>query len=109
MKKNINTKTIVAQGAAVENIEVSEVAVVAETVKKETKVVSSVAKVAFFAPLIQEGKFTADELTKMALEAFPKMTESTIRTFLTDAKNVKYNKFEKLVVLTADKKLAFAA
>lgn len=76
---------------------------------KETKSVSSKDKVAFFQPLISEGKYTAAELLKMAQDHFPKLTESTIRTFLTDSKNVKYNKFEKLVVVTEEKKLAFAA
>lgn len=120
MSHKSNRKSAAATVAAAEVITsqinpsaevVAETTEVAEEVvaeKKESKVVSSKDKVAFFAPLISEGKFTAKELTEMALAAFPKMTESTIRTFLTDAKNVKYNKFEKLVVLNEEKKLAFA-
>lgn len=119
-----NKKSAAAQGAAAvvstENTSTASTPVVTTApesapevveevvVKKDTKVVTSAAKVAFLAPLIAEGKYSAKELSDMALAAFPKMTESTIRTFLTDAKNVKYNKFDKLVVLTAEKKLAFA-
>ena len=78
---------------------------------KEKKVTSSTDKVAYFAPLIESGKYTAKELTAMALAEgrFPKLTESTIRTFLTDSKNPKYNKFDRLVVKTEDGKLTFQA
>lgn len=110
MKKNAQ-KTAVDQGSVAEVITKSDVGSVAAVVAevKETKSVSSKDKVAFFQPLIAEGKYSAAELMEMAKSHFPKLTESTIKTFLTDSKNAKYNKFEKLVVVTEEKKLAFAA
>jgi hypothetical protein len=116
MKKS-NTSVSAVQGTAAANQSQSAPATsapakAAETKveKKETKSVSSVDKVKFFQPLIAEGKYTAAELLKMAQDHFPKLTESTIRTFITDSKNPKYNKFEKLVIVDAEKKvLKFAA
>ena len=55
-------------------------------------------KVAFFAPLIGKGKYTKAELVEKGIEKFPHLTASTLQTFLTDAKNPKYNKFDEVVV-----------
>lgn len=55
-------------------------------------------RVKFLTPLIKQRKLTKVELTDMAEEEFPDVTRSTLQTMLTDAKNPKYNKFDKLVV-----------
>ena len=68
---------------------------------------STLEKLAFFTPFIEEGKFTEKELFEMSKGKFPKVTESTIRTFLIDSKNPKYNKFPRLVVKTEDGKVKF--
>lgn len=69
--------------------------------------VSTYDKVAFLGPLIESGNHTLAELTKMMLEKFPTLSESTVKTFLVDSKNPKYSKFEKLVVVTEKGKLNF--
>jgi hypothetical protein len=57
-------------------------------------------KITFFTPLIQSGKYTLIEILQMAEDRFPNLSPATLRTFLTDSKNPKYNKFSKLVVVT---------
>lgn len=106
---NKNRKSAAAiVAAAVENqVEVAPV-VATDEAPKVIKSVSNKLKIAFLSPLISEGAFTAKELSEAAMKQFPTLTESTIRTFLTDSKNVKYNKFEKLVVVK-EGKLSFAA
>lgn len=101
-----NKKATAELGSVAAPVQESAAAVSAAA-EKNSKVVTSKDKVAFFQPLIESGKYTAKELLEMAQTAFPKMTESTIRTFLTDSKNPKYNKFPKLVALTEDKKMIF--
>jgi hypothetical protein len=53
----------------------------------------------FLKELIQQGKFTQKEIFTQAHAKFPLLASSTISTLLTDSKNPKYNKFEKLVVV----------
>lgn len=53
----------------------------------------------FLKELITEGKFTTKEIFALAHAKFPQLAPSTISTLLTDSKNPKYNKFEKLVTL----------
>ena len=75
----------------------------------EAKVkLSTVEKVEFFSPLIQSGKYTVKDLVAKSLEKFPTLSESSVRTFLVDSKNAKYNKFPKLVVADDEGKLSFA-
>ena len=112
--KNKNRAIASQVGAVAENHALAASEASSENISapaKEKKVTSSTDKVAYFAPLIESGKYTAKELTAMALAEgrFPKLTESTIRTFLTDSKNPKYNKFDRLVVKTEDGKLTFQA
>lgn len=68
--------------------------------KKPVKVVKNAAqlKVDFFTPFIEKGKLTKAELIEKGVKEFPKLSKSTLITFLTDAKNPKYNKFKKLII-----------
>lgn len=76
----------------------------------EAKVkLSSDEKIAFFSPLIESGKYSMKDLLAKSLEKFPGLSESSVRTFLVDSKNAKYNKFPRLVVQSEDGKLTFAA
>lgn len=65
-------------------------------------------KIEFFTPLIKSGKYTQKDLVELAVKQFPKLTKSTFQTFLTDGKNVKYSKFNPLLVADADGKIHFA-
>lgn len=80
---------------------VKEEKVVAKKEKEdagEKKVaLSSSEKLDFFEPLIKKGNLTMKQLINKALEEHPGVSESAIRTFLSDSKNPKYNKFPKLV------------
>lgn len=80
----------------------------AKKAKSESDVrLSSDQKIEFFSPLIQSGKYTAAELVAKVNEKHPGVSESSIKTFLSDSKNEKYNKFPKLVVAAEDGKLSF--
>ena len=60
---------------------------------------------AFMADLIGKGKFTKKEILEKTAERFPKITTSTISTILSDSKNPKYNRFDKLVEENAETKV----
>ena len=80
--------------------------------KKEKNVVvkeKGPSLVSVLTPLIEEAKYTKKELVIVAVELLPHLSVSTIQTILTDAKNPKYNKFEKLVVIDENGILKFAA
>lgn len=76
---------------------------VKKIVKKQSKAIPAKkgsltkSRIALLTPLIKKGKFTKKELIDKALEEEPGAT-SGIQTLLTDGKNPKYNKFEKLIV-----------
>lgn len=53
----------------------------------------------FLKELIEQGKFTQKEIFAQSHAKFPLLAPSTISTLLTDSKNPKYNKFDKLVTL----------
>jgi len=55
-------------------------------------------RVAFIAPFIEKGKFTKAQLVEKLTGKFPDLAISSLQTMLTDAKNPKYNKFQKLVI-----------
>jgi len=61
----------------------------------------------YLTPLIKEGKYTRKELIQKAEEEFPEYSRSSTQTLLTDAKNPKYNKFDKLVVANSEGILSF--
>jgi hypothetical protein len=112
-KKAVAKKAPVA-AAAKEEEEEDEAPVAAKkapAAKKAAATVklSSEEKIAYFAPLIEEGTHTMKDLVAKSLEKFPGLSESSIRTFLVDSKNTKYNKFPKLVVADDEGKLSFAA
>jgi hypothetical protein len=65
-------------------------------------------KIEFFSPLIETGKYNTKELVEKSVEKFPGLSESSVRTFLVDSKNPKYNKFPNLVVADEEGKLSFA-
>jgi SOS response regulatory protein OraA/RecX len=48
--------------------------------------------------MISAKKHTRKEIIEAVMEKFPDVTKSNLTTFLTDSKNEKYQKFEKLVV-----------
>jgi hypothetical protein len=64
-------------------------------------------RIAFFTPLIEKGKYTKKELIKKAQTKFPDATVAALQTILTDAKNPKYNKFDRLVIQNEDKTFQF--
>ena len=78
-----------------------------KSTKSTGKKVSLSSKIDFFAPLIKQGKHSQKELTELGVKEFPTITGSTIRTFLTDSKNEKYNKFNKLVIINKKGNLSF--
>lgn len=54
-------------------------------------------KVDFLTPFIKEGTYTKKELVAKAMKHFQESKETTFITMLTDGKNPKYNKFERLL------------
>lgn len=65
-------------------------------------------KIEFFSPLIESGKYSTKDLVEKSVVKFPGLSESSVRTFLVDSKNAKYNKFPNLVVANEEGKLSFA-
>ena len=61
----------------------------------------------FLVPLIEKAKFTKKELIEKCEVKFPDRKESSFSTILSDGKNKKYNKFDKLVQETKDGYLGF--
>ena len=73
-------------------------AFVKSPIKKVNKTkTNSTILIEFLTPLIAKGKFTQKELIEKVSEKIG-MKETSTQTLLTDARNPKYNKFEKLVV-----------
>lgn len=75
--------------------------------KSSGKKVSLQEKIDFFIPLIRLGKYSQVELGEKGVVAFPTLSIVTIRTFLSDSKNEKYNKFPDLVVVNKKGNLEF--
>ena len=59
-------------------------------------------RIEFMSELIAKGKYTKQEIVDKTMEKFPESAVSTVRTLISDGKNIKYNKFPKL--LTTDEK-----
>lgn len=77
--------------------------------KDDNKVkLSTQEKIEFFSPLIESGKYTTKDLVEKSVVKFPGLSESSVRTFLVDSKNVKYNKFPNLVTADEEGHLSFA-
>ena len=64
-------------------------------------------KTLFLLSMIKEGKFTRKEIIEKTLEKFPSASKSSLGTLLTDSKNPKYNRFDKLVKQGKDGILSF--
>jgi hypothetical protein len=64
--------------------------------------------VSVLTPFIEKGNKTKKELMEIGHENLPHLSDSTLSTVLTDAKNPKYNKFEKLVKVTEKGMYVFA-
>jgi hypothetical protein len=64
--------------------------------------------IAFMTPIIAKGKSTKKEIADACAEKFKEMNASSINTLLTDAKNPKYNRFEKLAVVNEKGIYSFA-
>jgi hypothetical protein len=62
----------------------------------------------FLFNLIKTAKHSYDEVLAMMKSNFTNVTESTLRTELTDSKNPKYSDFERQVTVTENGKLVFA-
>jgi len=60
--------------------------------------VTTADRIAFIAPFIAKAKYNKKELLEMMVEKWPDMPIGGHQVILTDCKNPKYNKFEKLVV-----------
>lgn len=69
-----------------------------EKVKKEKGPSLTSKRVEFLSPLIKEGKYTKKQLLEMYMKKNKGENEVGVATLLTDAKNPKYNKFDKLVI-----------
>lgn len=78
----------------------------ADKAAKEKKPSVVLERVSFLTPLIEAGTHTQAELVEVMIKQFG-VTQSNAATFLTDAKNPKYCKFDKLVVVSEDGKLKF--
>lgn len=80
------------------------------TVKNESPTVSKPKSglSIFLKGLIETGTMNQKEIATKAKEQFPQLAPSTISTLLTDSKNPKYNKFDKLVVLDEKGNLTFS-
>lgn len=63
---------------------------------------------ALIAQMLTEGTHTADEIFSAVLTALPDVKPSTIRTYLTDARNPKYSPFTHLVQVGSDRILRFS-
>ena len=55
--------------------------------------------------LIAKGEFTQKEIVSKVIEKFPNYSESAINTIISDGKNPKYNRFDKLVKVVPDTKI----
>jgi hypothetical protein len=75
-----------------------------EAIKKE----KGPSLVSILTPFIEKGNKTKKELMEIGHENLPHLSDSTLSTVLTDAKNPKYNKFEKLVKVTEKGMYIFA-
>jgi hypothetical protein len=57
--------------------------------------------------LLESGQHTRKEIVAMFLERYPEAKKTTIGTYLSDAKNPKYNQFSHLIQVAEDGKLSF--
>ena len=64
-------------------------------------------RVQFFTPLIEKGGALKKDLVNAAEKAFPEATRASLMTIISDGKNPKYNKFDRLIIEDADKCLSF--
>jgi excinuclease UvrABC nuclease subunit len=55
-------------------------------------------KMLYLAKLIDQGNLTRKEIISKALREFPDISKSSFQRILSNSKNEKYNKFEKLVI-----------
>lgn len=63
---------------------------------------------ALIAQMLTEGTHTADEIFTAVMSALPEVKPSTVRTYLTDARNPKYSPFAYLVQVGSDRILRFS-
>jgi hypothetical protein len=93
--------------------EVEEKPVTKKTAKKETektaaksprgsKGTATKERVAYITPFIEKGKYNKAQLIEMLEKKFPDATKTGLITLMTDCKNPKYNRFDKLVVQDAN-------
>lgn len=62
----------------------------------------------FMASLIEKGKFSKKDIMDKTAEKFPEATASSLATMISDGKNPKYNKFDKLIIENKEGQLSFA-
>jgi len=74
--------------------------------KKQKQQSKSSDPIALLSALIEKGEFTRQQIINNADNRL-ELSKSTIRTYITDGKNPKYNRFEKLVVENNDGTLSF--
>jgi hypothetical protein len=105
--------TVEPEEEEVEEEEVEEKSVAKKTVKKETKPATEKSprgskgtatkeRVAYITPFIEKGKYNKAQLIEMLEKKFPDATKTGLITLLTDCKNPKYNRFDRLVVQDAN-------
>lgn len=64
-------------------------------------------RIKFLTPLIEKGKLTRKELLEKAAAQFPDATATALATVLSDGMNPKYNKFDRLLTVDANKVVSF--
>jgi len=64
-------------------------------------------RTSFLLSLLEEGKYSRKEIIEKGMEKFPSSSRDTWGTMITDSKNPKYNKFDKLVKQRKDGILSF--
>jgi hypothetical protein len=98
----------------IEILKVEDFESVGKSVKEKMEKQSAVKKekgpslVSILTPFIEKGNKTKKELMEIGHENLPHLSDSTLSTVLTDCKNPKYNKFEKLVKVTEKGMYQFA-
>ena len=69
-----------------------------KTEKKPGKKNVTKERIAYIKKFIVSAKYTRPELLKLLIAEFPEASKAGLSTLLTDGKNPKYNKFEKLLI-----------
>jgi hypothetical protein len=73
-----------------------------EKLPRGSKGTATKERVEYLTPFVEKGKYNKAQLIEMLEKKFPDATKTGLITLLTDCKNPKYNKFDRLVVQDAN-------